>query len=39
VEFGPGGVAQPLTGTGLGIKVKEEALQRLALMHQEISLS
>jgi muconate cycloisomerase len=39
VEFGPGGVAQPLTGPGLGIKVNEEALQRLAVMHEEISLS
>jgi muconate cycloisomerase len=39
VEFGPGGVAQPLTGAGLGIKVNEEALRRLAVMHKAISLS
>jgi L-alanine-DL-glutamate epimerase-like enolase superfamily enzyme len=39
VEFGPGGVAQPLSGPGLGIMVNEEALQRLAVTHQEISLS
>ena len=39
VEFGPGGVAQPLSGPGLGIKVNEEALQRLAVMHVDISLS
>jgi muconate cycloisomerase len=39
VEFGAGGVAQPLTGPGLGIKVNEEALRRLAFMHEEIALS
>jgi L-alanine-DL-glutamate epimerase-like enolase superfamily enzyme len=39
VEFGPGGVAQPLSGPGLGIKVNEEALQRLTVMHEDISLS
>jgi len=39
VEFGPGGVALPLSGPGLGIKVNEEALQRLTVMHEEISLS
>lgn len=38
VEFGPGGLAHPLTGPGLGIKVKEEALQHLAVLHEEISL-
>ena len=38
VEFGPGGVAQPLKGSGLGISVKEEALQRLAVMDEEIQL-
>ncbi|MGD9206995.1 MAG: enolase C-terminal domain-like protein [Syntrophobacterales bacterium] len=38
VEFGPGGVAQPLTGHGLGVRVNEETLQRLAVMHQEIQL-
>ena len=36
VEFGPGGVAQPLTGHGLGVSVNEETLQRLAVMHEEI---
>ena len=39
VEFGPGGVAQPLSGPGLGIKVNEEALQRLTVVHEDISLS
>lgn len=38
VEFGPGGVAQPLAGDGLGVSVNEEALHRLAVMHQEIHL-
>ena len=38
VEFGPGGVAQPLTGHGLGVSVHEETLQRLAVMHEEIRL-
>ena len=38
VEFGPGGVAQPLAGHGLGVSVNEETLQRLAVMHEEISL-
>lgn len=36
VEFGPGGVAQPLTGHGLGVSVNEETLQRLVVMHEEI---
>jgi muconate cycloisomerase len=39
VEFGQGGLAQPLTGPGLGIKVNEEALQRLTVMHEDISIS
>jgi L-alanine-DL-glutamate epimerase-like enolase superfamily enzyme len=39
VEFGPGGVAQPLSGPGLGIKVNEEAVQRLTVIHEAISLS
>ena len=38
VEFGPGGVAQPLAGHGLGVSVNEETLQRLAVMHEEIRL-
>ena len=38
VEFGPGGVAQPLAGHGLGVGINEETLQRLAVMHQEIRL-
>ena len=38
VEFGPGGVAQPLAGHGLGVSVNEETMQRLAVMHEEISL-
>ncbi|MEJ2235229.1 MAG: enolase C-terminal domain-like protein [Syntrophobacterales bacterium] len=38
VEFGPGGVAQPLAGHGLGVSVNEETLRRLAVMHEEISL-
>jgi muconate cycloisomerase len=38
VEFGPGGMAQPLKGNGLGVSVKEEALQRLAVMDEEIQL-
>jgi L-alanine-DL-glutamate epimerase-like enolase superfamily enzyme len=38
VEFGPGGVAQPLAGHGLGVRVNEETLQRLAVMHEEIRL-
>ncbi|MEE9526374.1 MAG: enolase C-terminal domain-like protein [Syntrophobacteria bacterium] len=38
VEFGPGGVAQPLAGHGLGVTVNEETLQRLAVMHEEIRL-
>ena len=38
VEFGPGGVAQPLTGHGLGVSVNEETLQRLAVMHEKIQL-
>lgn len=38
VEFGPGGVAQPLAGHGLGVSVNEERLQRLAVMHEEIRL-
>jgi L-alanine-DL-glutamate epimerase-like enolase superfamily enzyme len=39
VEFGPGGVAQPLSGPGLGIKVNEEAVQRLTVVREDISLS
>ena len=39
LEFGVGGVALPLTGPGLGIKVDEEALQRLTVMCERISLS
>jgi L-Ala-D/L-Glu epimerase len=38
VEFGPGGVARPLAGHGLGVSVNEETLQRLAVMHEEIRL-
>ena len=38
VEFGPGGVAQPLAGHGLGVSVNEETMQRLAVMHEEIRL-
>jgi muconate cycloisomerase len=38
VEFGPGGMAQPLAGHGLGVSVNEETLQRLAVMHEEIRL-
>lgn len=38
VDFGPGGVAQPLAGHGLGVSVNEETLQRLAVMHEEIRL-
>ena len=38
VEFGPGGVAQPLAGHGLGVSVNEETSQRLAVMHEEIRL-
>jgi len=38
VEFGPGGVAQPLAGHGLGVSVNEETLQRLAVMDEEIRL-
>jgi muconate cycloisomerase len=38
VEFGPGGVAQPLAGHGLGVSVNEETLQRLAVMHEEMRL-
>jgi L-alanine-DL-glutamate epimerase-like enolase superfamily enzyme len=38
VQFGPGGVAQPLAGHGLGVSVNEETLQRLAVMHEEIRL-
>jgi muconate cycloisomerase len=39
VEFGPGGVAQPLAGDGLGVSVNEDVFQNLAVLHQEISLS
>ncbi len=39
VEFGPGGVAQPLPGHGLGVSVNKDVLQNLAVLHQEISLS
>jgi len=38
VEFGPGGVAQPLAGHGLGVGINEETLQHLAFMHGEIRL-
>ena len=38
VEFGPGGVAQPLAGHGLGVGINEETLQHLAVMHGEIRL-
>lgn len=38
VEFGPGGMAQPLAGHGLGVSVNEETLQRLVVMHEEIRL-
>ncbi len=37
VSFGLGGSAQPLTGHGLGVTVNEEALQRLAVLHEKIS--
>ena len=39
LEFGPGGIAQPLIGPGLGIKVNEEALERLTVMREEMALS
>ncbi len=39
VEFGPGGVAQPLPGHGIGVSVNKDVLQNLAVLHQEISLS
>jgi len=38
VEFGPGGVARPLAGYGLGISINEEALQRLAVIYEKINL-
>jgi muconate cycloisomerase len=38
VEFGPGGVAQPLAGHGLGVSVNEKTLQRLAIMRDKIVL-
>jgi len=38
VEFGPGGIARPLTGLGLGVTVDDDALQRLSVMHQVIRL-
>jgi muconate cycloisomerase len=38
VEFGPGGVAQPLAGHGLGVSVNEDVLQNLAVLHEEIRL-
>ena len=38
VEFGPGGVAQPLAGHGLGVGINEETLHHLAFMHGEIRL-
>ncbi len=38
VKFGPGGVAQPLAGHGLGVSVNEETLQRLSIMRQVIRL-
>jgi L-alanine-DL-glutamate epimerase-like enolase superfamily enzyme len=39
LEFGPGGIARPLIGPGLGIKVNEEALERLTVMREEMALS
>jgi muconate cycloisomerase len=36
VEFGPGGVGQPLAGHGLGVNVNEQTLQHLAVRHEEI---
>jgi L-alanine-DL-glutamate epimerase-like enolase superfamily enzyme len=39
LEFGLGGIAQPLTGPGLGIKVNEQALQRLTVTGEKMSLS
>jgi L-alanine-DL-glutamate epimerase-like enolase superfamily enzyme len=39
LEFGPGGIAQPLIGPGLGIKVNEEALERLTVIREEMALS
>jgi muconate cycloisomerase len=38
LDFGPGGIAQPLAGFGLGVKVNQDTLHRLALRHQEIRL-
>jgi muconate cycloisomerase len=38
VNFGEGGVAPPLPGHGLGVSVNEEALARLAVMHEVIEL-
>ena len=38
VDFGPGGLAKPLQGYGLGISVNEAALHRLAVMHHKILL-
>jgi hypothetical protein len=38
VDFGPGGVSQPLPGYGLGISVNEEALQRNTVTRQLINL-
>jgi L-alanine-DL-glutamate epimerase-like enolase superfamily enzyme len=38
VEFGLGGVAQPLAGPGLGVTVDDETLQRLLIMSQVIRL-
>jgi len=38
VEFGSGGVAQPLAGPGLGVNVDDGALQRLSVIHQMIRL-
>jgi muconate cycloisomerase len=38
VSFGMGGLAQPLAGHGLGVTVNEDALQRLAVLHEKISI-
>jgi muconate cycloisomerase len=38
VSFGLGGLAQPLAGHGLGVTVNEDALQRLAVLHEKISI-
>jgi L-alanine-DL-glutamate epimerase-like enolase superfamily enzyme len=38
VEFGSGGVAQPLAGHGLGVSVNEKKLQQLTVMQHQIQL-